>query len=165
MGGFMLFDGTVKKGVLSFAHFESLLHQEEILFPEVTEEEIQDRSKGDWLSKGLVVGQTAWFIAQFVARLVQGLTVTELELVTLAFAALNGFMYFFWWNKPLDVRSPIAIKYLYPTQINRSNYLFFFRYVEGLTNLMFFCASESGNFADVQEKPSPPRSKTTIGGL
>ncbi|KAF8169395.1 hypothetical protein BJ912DRAFT_1067185 [Pholiota molesta] len=138
MGGFMLFDGTVKKGVLSFAHFESLLHQEEIPFPEVTEEEIQDRSKGDWLSKGLVVGQTAWFIAQFVARLVQGLTVTELELVTLAFAALNGFMYFFWWNKPLDVRSPIAIKYLYPTQIDRSS------------------------FADVEEKPFPSRSKTTI---
>ena len=34
---------------------------------------------------------------------------TELELATLAFAALNGFMYFFWWNKPLDVRTTVPV--------------------------------------------------------
>jgi len=35
--------------------------------------------------------------------------VTELELVTVAFAALNGAMYFFWWDKPLDVQYSVPV--------------------------------------------------------
>ncbi|KAI9507066.1 hypothetical protein F5148DRAFT_1208293 [Russula earlei] len=37
-------------------------------------------SKGDAASKTLVVMQTGWFVMQCVARVVQGLPVTELEL-------------------------------------------------------------------------------------
>ncbi|RXW17348.1 hypothetical protein EST38_g8511 [Candolleomyces aberdarensis] len=74
-----------------------------------TEEEILDRSKGDEVTKGLVLLQTLWFIIQFIARRAQRLNVTELEVVTLAYAALNAVMYLCWWNKPLDVRCPIVI--------------------------------------------------------
>lgn len=74
-----------------------------------TAEEIEDKSKGDGLSKALVVAQTGWFIAQCISRWATGLAVTELELVTLAFAALNGVIYFLWWNKPLDVRYAVAV--------------------------------------------------------
>lgn len=74
-----------------------------------TAAEIQDRSKGDGLSKALVVGQTAWFVTQCLARWVAGLAITEMELVTLAFAALNGIIYFLWWNKPLDVRYAVQV--------------------------------------------------------
>jgi hypothetical protein len=38
------------------------------------------------------------------------LAVTELEIVTLAYAALNGVMCFFWWKKPLDVQCPVLIE-------------------------------------------------------
>ncbi|KAF9533543.1 hypothetical protein CPB83DRAFT_805557 [Crepidotus variabilis] len=75
----------------------------------VSAQEIQDKSKSDFLSKALAVIQTTWFIAQCIARGIQGLAVTELELLTVALAALNGLMYFFWWSKPFDVRSPILV--------------------------------------------------------
>jgi len=37
------------------------------------------------------------------------LTLTELELVTLALASLNAITYVFWWQKPLGVQVPIRI--------------------------------------------------------
>ncbi|RXW14580.1 hypothetical protein EST38_g11274 [Candolleomyces aberdarensis] len=76
----------------------------------VVEVEILDRSKGDKLSKGLVVIQTTWFIISCCARAIQRLTITNLEVITLAYAALNGMMYFFWWDKPLNVRLPVEVE-------------------------------------------------------
>ncbi|KAF9480163.1 hypothetical protein BDN70DRAFT_640834 [Pholiota conissans] len=116
MGGFVLYHGSRRGGVLSPERMEALLRDRLIEFPTITEEEIQDRSKGDALSKMLVIGQTSWFIAQCITRRAQGLIMTELELVTLAFAALNSFMYFFWWNKPLDVRTRVPV-YVYDKPI------------------------------------------------
>ena len=75
----------------------------------ITAEEIKDKSKGDVLSKGLVVMQTSWFVIQCIARCINGLPLTELELVTLAFAALNCITYAFWWHKPLDIQRPIIV--------------------------------------------------------
>ncbi|KAF9475603.1 hypothetical protein BDN70DRAFT_232064 [Pholiota conissans] len=109
MGGFVQYYGSRRGGVLSPERMEELLRKRLIEFPSITEEEIQDRSKGDALSKIIVLGQTSWFIAQCITRRAQGLIMTELELVTLAFAALNSFMYFFWWNKPLDVRTRVPV--------------------------------------------------------
>lgn len=78
---------------------------EEIIQPSrIDEADILDRSKGDELSKGLVVIQTTWFIISCCARAIEKLTITNLEIITLAYAALNGMMYFFWWDKPLNVR-------------------------------------------------------------
>ncbi|KAF8644218.1 hypothetical protein AX16_008622 [Volvariella volvacea WC 439] len=54
--------------------------------PTIRKNEIQDHGKGDILAKSVVVLQTSWFIAQCIARRVEGLVLTELELVTLAFA-------------------------------------------------------------------------------
>ncbi|KAK7450093.1 hypothetical protein VKT23_012975 [Stygiomarasmius scandens] len=83
------------------------LIQKEII--RVTEEEILDRSKTDTISKVVVVGQTLWFVAQCVARAAEKLPVTNLEIMTLAFAALNIATYFMWWNKPQRVRYPIMV--------------------------------------------------------
>jgi len=41
-----------------------LYDKEEIEWPTMTEEEIQDRSKADIFSKGIVLLQTTWFIVQ-----------------------------------------------------------------------------------------------------
>ena len=75
----------------------------------ISEEDIKDRSKGDILSKSIAILQTTWFIFQCVARGQQKLTLTELELVTLALASLNAITYVFWWHKPLGVQVPIRI--------------------------------------------------------
>ena len=109
MGGFVLADEAHDTSVLTPKDFRNLLADQEIGFPLISEKEIQDRSKGDGLSKALVVVQTTWFIAQCISRKVQGFTITEMELVTVAFAFLNGIMYFLWWNKPVDVTTSVRI--------------------------------------------------------
>ncbi|KAF7370039.1 hypothetical protein MSAN_00633900 [Mycena sanguinolenta] len=75
----------------------------------VNEEDIEDKSKGDALSKGIALLQGLWFTVQCFARAHQHLAITQLEVVTLAFAVVNIFIWLLWWNKPLDVQRPIAI--------------------------------------------------------
>ncbi|TDL14487.1 hypothetical protein BD410DRAFT_845986 [Rickenella mellea] len=86
-----------------------LYKEGEIAFPTITKREIEDKSKGDVISKGFVILQTSWFVLQYVARGVERLPITELELVTLAFAVLNLATYALWRNKPLNVQRPFAI--------------------------------------------------------
>ncbi|KDR70357.1 hypothetical protein GALMADRAFT_1350213 [Galerina marginata CBS 339.88] len=112
MGGFMLYDNDKPTGVLTPDELDRLRQEVKVAMPRTTEEEIQDRSKSDGLSKALVVIQTTWFISQCVARRVQGLIITELELTTLAFAAVNGVMYMFWWFKPVDVQTTVRVDIL-----------------------------------------------------
>ena len=109
MGGFVLFDDNGPVRPLDPDELQSLAQDGEIDFPCITENEIQDRSKGDVLSKGLVVIQTGWFILQCIARQIEHLPLTELELVTLAFAALNFVTYGLWLNKPLNVQCPFRV--------------------------------------------------------
>ncbi|KAG6905872.1 hypothetical protein DXG01_017179 [Tephrocybe rancida] len=84
----------------------------------ISEEEILDRSKGDILSKIIVLLQVSWFILQVLARAIQHLPITELEISTIAFAALNFVTYFCWWNKPYDVQYPIIIRASHSTSQN-----------------------------------------------
>ena len=90
----MLFEGNVAKGVLPPERFSELLTAGNIDFPIVTVEEIEDRSKSDGFSKTIALGQTLWFVAQCIARRVQHLDLTLIELLTLSLAVLNGLMYF-----------------------------------------------------------------------
>ena len=105
----MLFEGDIPKGVLSPKRFSKLLTAGKIEFPNVTAEEIKDRSKADGFSKTIALGQTLWFVAQCIARRAQHLDLTLIELLTLSLAVLNGVMYFLWWHKPLDVRCPVRV--------------------------------------------------------
>ena len=82
-------------GVTPLLHCDpliTLIQNRKILF---TEGEIQDQSKGDFLTKGFVVLQTLWFMVEFFVRLDQQLPVTKLELVMLAYVILNIAIYFF----------------------------------------------------------------------
>ena len=108
----MLFEGDTARGVLSRKEFSKLLGERKIEFPNVTVEEIEDRSKSDGFSKTIALGQTLWFVAQCIARRSQHLDLTLVELLTLSLAVLNGLMYYLWWNKPLDVRCPIRVNLL-----------------------------------------------------
>ena len=109
MGGFMLYDRDKAIGILGPRQLEDLLTKAKIAVPLVKEEVIKDRSKGDGLSKALVIVQTTWFITQCIARGAEGLVITQLELITVAFAILNGTMYYLWWDKPLNVQSTIPV--------------------------------------------------------
>ncbi|KAG6913782.1 hypothetical protein DXG01_004348 [Tephrocybe rancida] len=115
MGGFQVChsDGTMAPFILDSNDLGPLLQNGDIT---ISEQEIQDKSKGDILAKSLVLLQVSWFILQISARGFQHLAVTPLEIVTLAFAYLNFATYFCWWKKPLDVNLPVRITadYMWP---------------------------------------------------
>ena len=127
MGGFHLF----KRGSKKMDNVQPISHEEDIplhplaaidlygdnttldidfsSFTVPTEVEIKDRGKSDWLAKSLVLVQTSWFVMQCIARGIKHLPVTHLEIVTLAYAAMNFVIYIFWWNKPLNVNRPVRV--------------------------------------------------------
>jgi hypothetical protein len=109
MGGFMEYEGNRPIRVLLPEQLESYSLTGNGDFPRISKEEIEDRSKGDAISKSLVILQTGWFVTQCVARKIQGLPITELELVTVAFAALNFVIYILWWHKPVNVQRGVRV--------------------------------------------------------
>lgn len=74
-----------------------------------SEEEIKDRSKSDSFSKLIVLVQTLWFVMQCIARHIEHLPITELEVATLAYTIPILGMYICWWSKPLGVAQPIRV--------------------------------------------------------
>ena len=120
MGGFVLHEGGKPVRVLVAEDLEELSKAERIEWPTITKKEIADRSKGDYLSKTIVLFQATWFIGQCLARWRYRLTVTELEVVTVAFASLTGVIYCLWWDKPLDVRCSIPVDLL-PNRLGKIN--------------------------------------------
>ncbi|RDB27421.1 hypothetical protein Hypma_004303 [Hypsizygus marmoreus] len=112
MGGFMLWSDyrpskIVTPYTLAPHELEKYILRGDI---DITEEEIQDRSKGDILTKGLILLQSGWFIIQFVARCIEQLPSTELEVLTIAFAVLSIGTYGLWWNKPLNVQCAVNVR-------------------------------------------------------
>jgi hypothetical protein len=105
MGGFVRYEGDEGPYIIYPDDLRSHLRKGDI-----TDRAINDKSKGDVLSKGFAIIQTGWFILQCTARKIQHLPVTELEIVTLAFAILNFATYLLWWNKPLDVFDPFVVR-------------------------------------------------------
>lgn len=109
MGGLLLSEEGNPLRTLDMEYLEDAVDLGTMEWPKISEEEILDKGNGDYFTKGIVVLQTGWFVLQCIARAVARLSLTELEVTTLAYAVLNGAMYFFWWNKPLDVGRGMVI--------------------------------------------------------
>ncbi|PPQ93748.1 hypothetical protein CVT25_008128, partial [Psilocybe cyanescens] len=109
MGGFSLYEDGVLLRTLEAHEMEKLEEEGKIEWPTITEEEIKDKSNGDFFSKSVVVMQTTWFIIQCIVRRSKRMVLTELEVVTLAFAAVTMVIYALWWNKPLDVQVSVPV--------------------------------------------------------
>ena len=98
------------EGTITLPVFERLLKESKIVFPMLTEEEINDKSKSSLLTKVIAFAHIAWFIVvEIILRLVLGKAVTQLEVTTAALAVVNITLYYFWIDKPLDVQCPIII--------------------------------------------------------
>ncbi len=78
--------------------------------PDISEDEVDDRNKGDFLVKGLALGQVTWLVIQLVVRAAKSLPVSQLEILTLAYSACAIVTYLILWSKPQDVKTPITIK-------------------------------------------------------
>ncbi|KAG2038682.1 hypothetical protein BDR03DRAFT_1009661 [Suillus americanus] len=106
MGGFMLYVDGEPRATLTPDELLRFVHEGSLEMPVIAEADIEDRSKGDVLSKLVAILQLVWFIIQLVARCVQNLLVTPLELDTLGVAALTCIAYCLWWKKPMNVGRP-----------------------------------------------------------
>ncbi|KAG2117618.1 hypothetical protein DEU56DRAFT_931450 [Suillus clintonianus] len=109
MGGFMLYVDGRPRAILTPNELLQFVRDGSVDMPVISEEEIEDRSKGDGLSKGIALLQLAWFAVQFFARYIENLPNTLLETDTLAIAALTCISYGLWWKKPKDVRCPYVV--------------------------------------------------------
>ncbi|KAG2353829.1 hypothetical protein BDR07DRAFT_1308129 [Suillus spraguei] len=106
MGGFMLYVDGEPCLTLRRDYILKLIRKGYIDVPVITAEQIHDKSKGNAISKGLIILQVAWFVVQLITRAIYHLEITQLEVGTLAFAVLNFLTYAVWWNKPLNVQHP-----------------------------------------------------------
>ncbi|KAG2116848.1 hypothetical protein DEU56DRAFT_163778 [Suillus clintonianus] len=109
MGGFMLYVDGEPYRTLWPNDILRLIRKGCIDAPTLTAKRICDKSKGNVISKGLIILQVAWFILQLITRAIYHLETTQLETGTLAFAVLNFLTYALWWNKPLDVQCPYPV--------------------------------------------------------
>ncbi|KJA17244.1 hypothetical protein HYPSUDRAFT_192512 [Hypholoma sublateritium FD-334 SS-4] len=136
MGGFMLCENGIPSQTAAFKIDEfipsdlsrlqwdlgHLILSGEVDPPRIAADEINDRSKGDTISKGVVIFQTTWFTIQCFARWSAHISVTELEVLTLAFAMLNGITYALWWNKPQNVDIPVYLEKRESSLIRRGTF-------------------------------------------
>jgi len=70
---------------------------------------ISDKSKADFLAKGIVICQVTFLVIELIARKVQGLPITLLELHTVVHVVCALAMYIAWLGKPLDIKDPISV--------------------------------------------------------
>ncbi|KAG2117464.1 hypothetical protein DEU56DRAFT_919069 [Suillus clintonianus] len=93
MGGLMLYVDGEPYHTLQSDQVLTLIREECIDAPSITAKQISDRSKGNVISKGLIMLQAAWFVLQLISRAIYHLETTMLEAGTLAFAVLNFLTY------------------------------------------------------------------------
>ncbi|KAJ8586729.1 hypothetical protein M405DRAFT_822859 [Rhizopogon salebrosus TDB-379] len=106
MGGFMLYVNDEPYHTLSPDNLLKMAKSGSIDVPKLSAMQIRDKSKGNMISKGLVILQVAWFVLQLISRKIYHLETTQLEAGALAFAVLSFIAYTMWWNKPLDIQCP-----------------------------------------------------------
>lgn len=79
------------------------------MIPDISEDQIRDKSKTNALAKMMTIIQALWFCAQVLTRMGEGMAVSLLELNTFAHALCALVIFMIWWNKPLDVEEPFLI--------------------------------------------------------
>lgn len=110
MGGFLLHPTDCPSFPITAKQVHYLVQQRYLPMPKITKKEIWDKSKADMFAKTVAGFQAAWLVAQVIARGVQHLSVTLLELSTVALITCTGAALFFWVNKPLNVETPTDLE-------------------------------------------------------
>ena len=76
----------------------------------ISEAAINKLAKSDTFAKAFACLQAIWLLTQVLSRAIQGLSVTLLELATVAFVGFGIAAYALWWKKPQDCSGPIIIQ-------------------------------------------------------
>ena len=96
-------------GVVTSRGFKILLNHEAYIIPDVSIEEVRDKSKASSLAKALLIWQVLWFCMAGLTRLVQHLPLSLFEVMTFAHGVCTLMACFLWWSKPKDVNEHIVI--------------------------------------------------------
>ncbi len=120
MGGFAMDSSTSEqpflpdnrtRAALTPDGLRFLLQHEPDSLPDISEEQILDKSKADGVKKFLVCAQALWFCLQCISRLAQALPVSLLELNTFGHSLCTLLIYLLWWHKPLNIDEPTLIQH------------------------------------------------------
>ena len=105
MGGLHLETSNWKAFPINAEQLHYLVTQKNIEYPKIRESHIRDKNKVDGMLRFITLVQTAWFIINIIARGIQNLAITAIELSTAAFVLLSVATTFCWVHKPADVFS------------------------------------------------------------
>ncbi|KAF2223226.1 hypothetical protein BDZ85DRAFT_289801 [Elsinoe ampelina] len=94
---------------INATHLHWLVTQGYLPFPDIPLEEIWDKSKFDSVAKLITLLQVSYLILQCVARGIQHLTITTLELFALAIVVCAIPISFCWRHKPVDFKLPMKL--------------------------------------------------------
>lgn len=78
--------------------------------PDISLDDVNDKSKADGIAKALVCVQGIWMLIQVLERVATKLSVSLLEVNTIGHVLCALFIYGLWWRKPRDVREPILLR-------------------------------------------------------
>ncbi|KAF2791675.1 hypothetical protein K505DRAFT_363593 [Melanomma pulvis-pyrius CBS 109.77] len=78
-------------------------------YPSITRKEVWDKSKQDTFTKAITAFQVTYLIIQCIARILQGLAITTLELNAVAIVVGSLMTSYAWLHKPADVQTPVHI--------------------------------------------------------
>jgi hypothetical protein len=96
MGGFAIqnLEGDIRS--LTMPQFWALLSDGIIKVPSITKAEIEEKTQGDGMIKAIACLQVLYVIADLVARAIQHLPVSTLEIFTLAMIIMGLMLYAIW---------------------------------------------------------------------
>ncbi|KAK4150807.1 squalene epoxidase-domain-containing protein [Chaetomidium leptoderma] len=109
-GGFFLETPDFPAFPINSTSIHYLCTKKRINMPEITRDNIWDRSKADHFAKCVAFLQAGWTLFQIVARRSQELTITPLEIFTAAFIIPSLATAWFWASKPQNVAEPTVIR-------------------------------------------------------
>ncbi|KZP34107.1 hypothetical protein FIBSPDRAFT_1035948 [Athelia psychrophila] len=155
MGGFYYLDPGRPPRPLSPVEVAACITDGSLELPK--ESDISDKSKGDALSKFFALLQTIWFVVQSIARPLQKLPLTKLEIATLAYTSINVAMYGFWWYKPLGVSRPVRVRRFNAdpaTTTTTTESTTLFKKLETLLKAVMGSQDDDANFSKLRQVPA-----------
>jgi hypothetical protein len=86
-------------------HLILLMKADLLPLPNIRIHDLEERSKNDQFARVVTSLQVLYFVVRSFGRLGSNLPISTLEVSTLAFICCAAFIEYFWWNKPLDLRT------------------------------------------------------------
>lgn len=109
MGGFVFHTRDGTPFPLNSTQLHWLVTNKFVEYPRLNRREIEDKSKQDTFAKVITAFQVGYLMIQCLARAIQGLAITTLELNAIAIVVTSLMTSYIWLYKPADVQHPVHI--------------------------------------------------------